>query len=197
MSKLKNKNGDSIVIALVVMLVATLTCLSLFLTMSAFIGNVGQKKDREQARILAASLSEVIQKEISSVTVDSGGGEPRLVIESESLAEYLYNNIGNGWAWYNEDETLYQNKAAATRKFNETVQLGENGKTADVLISMYWTSSGENELSGNYSQRELFITVTVTVNGFGGGQSCSLTSHFEYSVVERNLFWWNYTGEME
>ena len=178
----KRKNaGYSIVFALAVMLVISLACMSLFLAMSSSARSAAINRDREQAKILAETLSnEVIAEQLEALEpVGDEQPEP----EEGTLADYIYSHIAmsttdsmGDWSWYNDDEDFHS-KEATTKSF--AFENGDLPEGSSVEIDMYWESAGQNELSHDYGDRKLYIEVSVHYNGVSGLQTAKATTVYQ------------------
>ena len=221
MCKLKNEEGSTIVIALIFVMVITLACMSLFLAMSATSANAGKSKDREQAEILCASLSRIIQEEISEgVTIyEASADEPgvgRYVFDdSDSIGKYIMNSLGTAdWTYYNPHEgdhnDLNDNRITKTFDMSQLIDRSVDAKEKfRCTVSMHWESDYNTEYAAHndYTGRSLYVTVAVEVQGRSGNQENKMTSRFSYAKKraikpdntqsDEEYYWWTYKGEME
>ena len=173
----KNRSGFAMVLALVVLLVITLSCMTILFAASSNLKNTAREKDRQQATILADSLLyEVIEPEIE---IEQSDGDLELDlpagVTSGSFGEYLYSNIVwksndtkvSSWRYYDED-SLFYTKAKSMRSFDLTTEEMKEIGIKKAELSAYWTSSAELEKAGNYDARELCLSVKVTYQGKSG-----------------------------
>ena len=188
MRKLNSKKGSSMVIALVTILIVTLACLSLFMTMSAVTRKAGSSVQMEQARIAAASASQVIQKQIEegvTVTKDSSGstgGETYTATVNNQISQYIYDELGN------ETKTF---------TLDNPVEFPKSYSKCDLKMTIWKGSEDGASAEGGSSDNTLYVKVTAKVSGVGGAESCSLTSSFDSWELENGMSWWKYSGEMK
>lgn len=176
--KLRGIAGASIVIALLLLLVSTLACASLFYIISTAVKNAGQGRDREQALLLAQSMSQAVQKDVEN--------------KNSALAKYLAANLGkSGWPVYTAEGNAFGNKdiTAATKTFTMTsdtkAATASNYDPLDVKVtlSIYEEQDGVKKI--------LHITTMATVKGKAGNQAASVTSNYDYNSETET---WSYTG---
>ena len=158
----KNEGVTTIVVICVMAIVMALS-LSLFLTASVLMKNSAGTAAQEQCRILAVSLSEEIEKQLTSeknhyedqLSEDMNRAEN---VRQTSLWHYVRDEIRSGsWPYYEENGDQIHSRENAFRVFNME-NTGIAGEIADTVLTLYWTTGGENT-----APEKLTVLTRVTV----------------------------------
>lgn len=171
------QEGFAMIIVMCVMAVAVGLSLALLLTASVLIDNAVRAKDKEQCRINAVAVSDLLIGKIKSFRYDTSSGasvmpDKDAPMWDSSLKEKLKTVATTGWYAYDPDAgTLEQLEKKGKDYYTYNLQdCGLPGKTA---VELYWVDeSGEDwkELDGDpdraqkqFSNVLLYVKVTSTV----------------------------------
>ncbi len=153
-----NQKGSALIIAMVVMLVLTVLGLSLMYASYSLFATVNRQQSAEQCRLMARSVSEEIEQELTGVSFVSQEEFEAALIDRNSHDEhplwyYLRFNLLHlnpdeqsreaVWKYYNEVERDHKKLEKVQRKFKLTADSGE-AKTVldgyDITILIHWES---------------------------------------------------------
>lgn len=178
----KKNAGVTTIVVVCVMAIIMVLSLGLFLTASVLMKTAGKTAAAEQSRILAVSLSEEIEKQMtgsgsvyeSRLEEDSARAEN---FYSISLWHYIKQNISDGsWPYYEEPGEPVHSRKNAVRTF-QMDSSGIAGEIAATVISLYWTPDETGRKPG-----QLIIKTTVTVKE----QTCTITDVYSLKTLGEN-----------
>lgn len=178
----KKNAGVTTIVVVCVMAIIMVLSLGLFLTASVLMKTAGKTAAAEQSRILAVSLSEELESQLSgsAYRYESRLEEDTARAEnfySVSLWHYVKQNITDGsWPYYEEPGETIHNKDNAVRTF-QMDSAGIAGEIALTGISLYWTPDETGT-----RPKQLVIKTTVTVKE----QSCTITDVYSLQTAEDN-----------
>lgn len=170
----KRKNGYAMIMVICVMALALALCLAILLAASVVISSAQKQSRTEQCRILAVSLSQELENQLTDAKYTFS--EPGEELSDGTLWFYMKENMQSGdWPYYNEGERGHTEKYAyRTYHF---AQLPDELRDADVSVVMYWQS--DSEAGGDYDAVPLEMDVTCTLNG----QTCTVKSEYTLDVT--------------
>lgn len=201
----KRQEGSAMILVMCVMIVIMALSLALLLTASVLTMNANRSNQKEQCRIAAVSLSEVLRNEILEngnylTEPDSGG-------DTGNLAGKLHTVFSSDWIQYHSDAgTIQQIQIDARGIFNYEMT-NENMPLTKTRVQMYWTQSEEQdrspedttkELVDKFSEVTLYIKVTCTV----GEEGSTIISTYKPENItineeETNFSWnWAFDGNV-
>lgn len=140
----KKNAGMTTIIVVCVMAIIMALSLGLFLSASVLVRTASQTGAAEQSRILAVSLSEMLERQLTSEdTVYQSQLEEDVAkledMNGISLWHYVRQNIRDGsWPYYEENSDAIHNRESAVRSFQMN-NTGVAGEIAESTISLYWT----------------------------------------------------------
>ncbi len=178
----KKNAGVTTIVVVCVMAIIMVLSLGLFLTASVLMKTAGKTAAAEQSRILAVSLSEELENQLSgsAYMYESRLEEDTARAEnfySVSLWHYVKQNITDGsWPYYEEPGETIHNKDNAVRTF-QMDSAGIAGEIALTGISLYWTPDETGT-----RPKQLVIKTTVTVKE----QSCTITDVYSLQTAGDN-----------
>lgn len=173
----KENKGAAMILAICVMAVITVLCLSLLLISGIALSNAESRLAKEQTRVLAVTYSEQIREQIEASTGSMAPGETSP--DKLSLTDYIWNNVNTvNWPYYNEEEVGHT-KGYAYRTFQirpedqPSVDSWYKGVLSSLSLTMYWTSA-TNEMP---EDSKLYVVVTAERNK----QSSTITTVYGLS----------------
>lgn len=178
-----NKGATTIVVICIMAVIMTLS-MGLFLTASMLIKTSGRTLASEQCRILALSFSRELEAELCSEEYryeDIGQEQAAKLSEAEgqTLWHYLRQNISDGsWPYYRESEGGIHSSEQAVRSFT-LKKTGTTGEIADIMLTIYWTPSAQQEIESRLPER-LVIKTRAEVKE----QACIMTDVYEVQAKE-------------
>lgn len=146
------------VIVICIMAVLMMLSMALMLASSVMVSNAQKTKANAQAKILALSLADELEKELTITKTQ------RRQLSDEELQASIWGQVRDGivsGAW-----PCYEEGAAAQDSAVRTYRLEEGSKTEGVfdkgecVIDMYWERGDD----GDYDDAGLTIKVTCTVH---------------------------------
>lgn len=173
---LKNKDGSSLLIAIVIMMVVMLFSVTLLSASYSAYNSAVKQKNAEQCKILAQGISREIEGEITGFTeAELTEIETALALEDPSdhtlvsleqkypLWFYIRRNLWqNDWPYYDSDGLERGHSAKYADRYFTLDGTGENDEILDgVSIKMYWNKPTESE-NGNKAIRQTVLVVEVT-----------------------------------
>ena len=207
----KNQKGSAMIVVICVMVVAVALSVTLLLTASILINNAIRSGNKEQCRINAITVSELLIEEIGNIRYDGledlAPGESLTTAKDfnhhvpplsnaagrgDTLAGKLKTVVTKEWYSYDPDAgTLGQLDTSGKDFF--TYWLEDCGLPGETKLELYWMDeSGENlknldmgkpfDAADKFQNLILYIKVTSTV----GEESSAIISTFN-PVVQRDV----------
>lgn len=178
-SKINHKNeGMTTIMVVCVMAIIMSLSLGLFLTASVLMRTATRTSAAEQSRILAVSLSEILERQLTAENAVYQNQleeyEARVVdLSGISLWHYVKLNIeGGSWPYYEENGIPLNSRENAVRSF-QMDSSGLIGEISDNRISLYWTQKDEKI-------DRLVVETMVTVKG----ETCVITDIYRLQISE-------------
>jgi hypothetical protein len=167
----KKNAGVTTIVVVCVMAVIMALSLSLFLTASVLMRTASRTLAQEQCRILAETLSEQIEQELTAPSNSYGDVQEEITARAQNINElslwhYVRQEIMDGaWPYYEEDGSGIHSSENAVRTFQMNTQ-SVAGEVSSTVLSLYWTPGADET-----TPESLTVRTEVTVKG----RSCSLT----------------------
>lgn len=171
----KNEGMTTIVVVCVMALIMSLS-LGLFLTASVLMKTAARTGAAEQSRILAVSLSETLEQELTASDVVYQSQLEEASARTEDLSgislwHYVKQNIGDGsWPYYEENGIALNSRESAVKSFRMD-SVGVASEIAESIISLYWTQQ-------DGKPDKLVIETRVTVKG----ETCVITDVYQLQI---------------
>lgn len=169
----KKNAGMTTIIVVCVMAIIMALSLGLFLSASVLMQTAARTGAAEQSRILAVSLSEMLEQQLTAedVVYQNQLEEDAAKIEDLSgisLWHYVRQNIRDGsWPYYEENGIPIHARENTVRSFQMDTS-GVASEIAESTISLYWTQKDERP--------DRLVTETrVTVKG----ETCVITDVYQ------------------
>ena len=168
----KNAGMTTIIVVCVMAIIMALS-LGLFLSASVLMRTAAQASAAEQSRILAVSLSEMLEQQLtadetvyqSQLQEDAARAED---LSGISLWHYVRQNIRDGsWPYYEESDIPLHGRENAVRSF-QMDSVGVASEIAESTISLYWIQKDEKP--------DRLVTETRVIVK---GESCVITDVYE------------------
>lgn len=192
----KRQEGSAMVVVMCVMIVTVALSLSLLLTSSVLINNAIRSNDKEQCRINAITVSDVLIQEIKAfapyTAADENGVFPsNMTNKGENLRAKLKTVVTTEWYAYDANAgTLGQLETRGKDYFSYEIEL--DGLPGTTRLDMYWIDEtgdqlrkldmeDQEEAAGLFGNVVLYLKVTSTV----GRESSTIISKF-YPLVQMN-----------
>ncbi|MDO4458919.1 MAG: hypothetical protein Q4C42_02385 [Clostridia bacterium] len=170
---LKKKDGAAMVLAICIMSIFMVLCLSLFLSSSMLMKRATALGNREQCRVSSVSVS----KELEYNLVDGGDGIYKYVTDT------IKNNaLGYSVGWPYLDENEYGHRSTeATREFEMTEPEDFIKNSGEITLKLYW------EYSGGRTLNDIILHVDVTAEK--SGEKHMVRSMYKLTAYGDNLSW--------
>lgn len=159
------------VIVMCVMIVVTALSLALLLTASVLMRNASVSNQKEQCRITAVSVSEVLRKEIESFSYDNHPTE--FNSDRETNLKSKLQSVGTtAWVTYRPD-------AGAADHF--IYELEDCGLPGSTKVELYFTDDqgvldGADITKDEFAQKYQELVLYVKVTGIVGKESSTIIS---------------------
>lgn len=172
----KNAGMTTIIVVCVMAIIMALS-LGLFLSASVLMRTASQASAAEQSRILAVSLSEMLEQQLTAEDAVYQSQLEENAAKAEDLSgisfwHYVRQNIRDGsWPYYEESDFPLHGRENAVRSF-QMDSSGVAGEIAESTISLYWIQKDEKP--------DRLVTETrVTIKG----ESCVITDVYELQIL--------------
>lgn len=173
-SRKKNgQEGIAMIIVVCIMAVLVMMSLALLLASSVMTRSSGRVRQQEQARILAVSLADELEKDLTMTksqqdnTSDSG---------SNGIWEFVNTQITSG-GWLSGEERSFQLDTSALASLGQTSDL-----SAQVVLS--WEG-----VADDYTDASLNVTVTSTYQEMSFSVTTIYTANKENEDEDNALYW--------
>ena len=180
---IRNKKGSALLVAIVIMAVLMVLGLLLLLGAYSLFSTVSGRRESDQCRELALSLSKELQEDLE-VSLESYEEFQDLVTNAEhpfyTYLRYELWQETNAWPYYNPDELSHNRLENVIRYYNlEASGLEETAASLvdSVRIEMYWEAEANAE---SKSDTGLVITVVCGKQG----HETRVVSTFELHQLE-------------
>lgn len=170
---IKRNEGMTTIIVVCVMAIIMMLSLGLFLTASVLMRTAARTSAAEQSRILAISLSEMLEQQLTAEDVIYQSQFEEAAARAQDLSgislwHYVRQNIEDGsWPYYEENGIPLHSRENAVRSF-QMEPSGIASEIADNRISIYWTGKDEKP-------DRLVVETKVTVKG----ETCVITDVYQ------------------
>lgn len=185
----RNNQGSALIVVLCVMAFAVALSLTLLLTASALVTNAARSNNREQCRIAAVSVSDLLADEITKNIRYDGAGESGIRPDSQaegkatSLKGRLKTVCTSAWYAYQQS----QGTIANLRTDSFTYQLTEGTIPGKTTVRLYWNDEIEDglQISDGSEPEEVMesfedsVVLYVEVTNSLGNESCTVISMFK------------------
>lgn len=196
--KKHGREGSAMIMVMCMMIVAVALSLVLLLTASILVSNATRSNNKEQCRINAVSVSDVLIEEITSFTYDETDGDgsvPPLKDASEkdtTLKGKLKTVVTSEWYAYNPNAGELE-KLETKGKDYFTYELQTEGLPGETVLELYWVDetdenlkkldmSKPSEAMSYFQSVLLYVKVTSTV----GEESSTIISQFQPVVQSKS-----------
>ena len=167
------QKGIAMIIVVCIMAVLVMMSLALLLASSVMTRSSGRVRQQEQARILAVSLADELEKDL---TMTKSQKENVSGQTSGSILEFINAQITSG-GWPSGEE----------RSFTlDTTSLASLGQTDDLSaqVTLLWEDADEN-----YADASLSVTVTCTYQDMPFSVTTVYTASKEKDDESNTLYW--------
>lgn len=154
---MKRKDGAAMIMAICLLALFMVLALAALLSSSALMKRTSVRKDREQAKVMAVSLSQSLEDELK--------------VQGSDIGKYLKRNMtafndwngGTGtWVYYNEEEAFHNDKDKLTKTLDMFNSKGfPDGMS--IKISVRWDSSSELSDEAELADRCELIDLKLSV----------------------------------
>ena len=192
--KLKeDRRGSALIVVMCVMLVTVALSLTLLLTASILMTNAIRSADKEQCRITAVSVSDLMIEEIEKIEYNGSDGNPvapyRGAADSGTLAGKLQTVTTD--AWYDYDPNEGELGQLQKRDKNRFVYTLQDDKLPGVTqVELYWVDDTGYELDtikeSDLDSDQKFmndLTLYMRVTNTAGRESSTIVSVFRADVT--------------
>lgn len=204
----RNQKGSAMVVVICVLVLTMALSLALLLTASVLITNAVRSNNKEQCRINAVTISDLLIHKIGNIEYSDETKYPEGIKPDahatgadSSLEGKLKTIWTSGWKYYSEDLGVLQN-LGKDRRF--TYRLEACGLPGDTEVALYFVSESELDLDSYDDKNDkdavrafgdiiLYAKVTSTV----GEETASVINSFKPTVTGTWESWkWTYRGRV-
>ena len=205
----RNQKGSAMIVVICVLVLTMALGLALLLTASVLITNAVRSNNKEQCRINAVTMSDLLIDKIDKgIIYDAstvvGDIKPDFNAEDadSSLEGKLKTVYTSKWKKYTEDKGIFEGLGS---EWQFTYRLKECGLPGDTIVELYFVSETENyfgqsdpnmsatDIISDFENIILYVKVTSTV----GEETASIINSFEPNVSGEWESWkWNYRGRV-
>lgn len=206
----RRQSGSAMIVVMCVMVVVVALSLVLLLTASILVTNATRSNTKEQCRINAISVSNVLIEEITSLEYDDTDGSARPTEHAEGKDDTLKGKLNtvatSAWYAYKPDAGDLE-KLETNEKDRFTYELKTEGLPGKTVVELYWKDETDGELkelnkkdpqeaADKFQSVLLYVVVTSTV----GQESSTIISTFNPNtpVMNGDGTWkswnWQYSG---
>ena len=181
----KRQEGSAMILVMCVMVVIVALVMSLLLSASVLIMNANRSNQKEQCRIAAISMSEVLCDEIllngNYTTAPSAEGQAGT---SSELANKLHTVFSSAWLQYHSDAGTVQQIQIEARGIYRYEMKNENMPLTETKVEMYWTQAEELDRNPEDTIQELIekfedVTLYVKVTCIVGEEASTIISAYK------------------
>lgn len=206
----KRQDGSAMIVVVCIMVMTTALCLALLLTASVSIQNANRANNKEQCRVNAVSVSNVLIEEIktfrygdtlSTETMDydtvldtteadmNPVGYKRPIEPDKELRDKLQTVNRSSWYAYNSDLGSLESWATKGKREYTYILQGEEALPGNTVVSLYWVDENEEGTErpdeGDPETAATWfegIKLYVKVTSTVGEESSTIISSFQPSV---------------
>ena len=192
----RNQEGSALIAVMCIMLVTVALSLTLLLTASILMMNATRSANKEQCRITAVAVSDLLREEIEAIRYDGSDGEeipPSYDAgRDNSLKGKLKTVVTKEWYEYKPDAgVLGQLETKGKDYFTYTLERDKLPGT--TTVDFYWVDEAgldmknldmtkPNEAAANFQSLLLYVRVTNTA----GEEASTIVSTFQPVVTMGN-----------
>lgn len=197
----KRQEGVAMIVVMCVMVLVFALSLALLLISSVLITNANRSDRKEQCRVSAVAVSELMRKEIETFPLYDGN--PKESTDGDgSLKNVLGSVCTDQWRPYDKTKT----SILEGKKDNNVIRYNVDGSglPGTTLVELYWTQEGEEVLDPSDPESvNVFegITLCIKVTNTAGEESATVISRYhpaeaKYDAVQKRFTsWkWEYLG---
>lgn len=206
----QNQKGSAMIVVMCVLVLTMALGLALLLTASVLIRNAVRSNDKEQCRINAVTISDLLIEKIGNIeySVENGYDADKIMPifdaagANDSLEGKLKTIWTRNWKYYSEDlgvlETLNEKERLFTYKLDEDCGLPGSTKAEFYFVSesrlnLEDYKGREEEAVSDFGDIILYVKVTSTV----GEETASIINSFKPTVKSEWESWrWNNRGRV-
>lgn len=167
------QKGIAMIIVVCIMAVLVMMSLALLLASSVMTRSSGRVRQQEQARILAVSLADELEKDLTMTKLQQENASGQT---SGGIREFVNTQITSG-GWPSDEE----------RSFTlDTTSLASLGQTEDLSaqVTLLWEGMDED-----YADASLSVTVTCTYQDMPFSVTTIYTASKEKEGEDNTLYW--------
>ncbi|MDD3253174.1 MAG: hypothetical protein PHV18_11505 [Lachnospiraceae bacterium] len=198
----RNRDGSAMIVVMCVMLMTMALSLALLLTSSVMISNANRANAKEQCRINAVSVANVLTKTIPTYSYD-GVTEEYPTGRDSSLKGKLKSVLTTEWYPYDRNASSLQQILRAGKDYYSYKLGTDSGLPGETVVDLYFGNEQEEEEPDKKTNQDewaeyfmgiiLYVKVTSTV----GNESSTVISKFQPDIPDRTTLagWkWQYQG---
>ncbi len=185
----KRQEGSAMILVICVMIFIMALSLALLLTASVLTMNANRSNQKEQCRIPAVSMSEVLRDEILAngtyATAPTADGQ------TDTLAGKLHTVFTSAWIQYHSDAGAVQQVQIDAKGVYNYEMVNENMPSTKTTVHMYWTQADEldrevedsiEDIIDKFEDVTLYVKITCTV----GEEASTIISTYRPRTVTKN-----------
>lgn len=181
----KRQEGVAMIVVMCVMVMVLALSLALLLISSVLITNANRAGQKEQCRVAAEAVSNLLEKEIEHFSYEGFPEESTYGEKEDSLEDILGSVYTNQWKSYDKKGTdVLEGKKNRNILSYRTSGGGIPGETK---VEMYWMHDEEQELDPGdpADARDIFMDIRlyVRVTNTVGEESSTVISQYEPDVT--------------
>lgn len=208
----RNQKGSAMIVVVCILVLTMALSLALLLTASVLITNAARSNNKEQCRINAVTVSDLLIQKIEKIEYSEETGYAGDIMPSfnasnadSSLEGKLKTIWTSSWKYYSEDMGVLESLDGKERRF--TYKLKEDcGLPGSTEVELYYVSESgldlddydgkHGEAVSDFLDIILYVKVTSTV----GEETASIINSFKTSVENTGDEWerwgWDYRGRV-